>query len=272
MLKKTANKNSQSRAAFAIDQVTLDAYNRDGAVLLKSVFEDPWVSELRVSADRSLSQSNNYFHRQRVWENDETCREYCLNSAAPALAAAFMDSSKVNLLYDQVFAKTAGDPATPWHNDLPYWPVRNGKAMTVWLALDPIKLNSGPLEFIAGSHLWDKWFQPFSTVADGSVDDFYADTEEGFDPLPDFDAERDQYQILCWEMDPGDVMIFDSMTVHGATANTSPAVRRGYAVRYTDDDMTYRSDAIINPIIVNPHLQDGQALDSDQYPAVHFNQ
>ena len=89
--------------------------------------------------------------------------------------------------------------------------------------------------------------------------------------MPDFDAERDQYQILCWEMDPGDVMIFDSMTVHGAKANTSPAVRRGYAVRYTDAGMTYRSDAMINPIIVNPQLQDGQALDSDQYPAAHFS-
>ncbi len=261
----------QAISSLAVQQSKLDAYQADGAVLLKSVFKEPWISALRDSTDRSLSQSENYFHRQRVWEHDEVCRDFCLDSDAPALAAAFLNSAKVNLLYDQVFAKSSGDPATPWHNDLPYWPVRNGKALTVWLALDAIKFDAGPLEFIAGSHLWDKWFQPFTVVNDGSVDDFYEGTETGFDPLPDFETERNQHRILCWEMDPGDVMIFDGMIVHAARPNSSPAVRRGYAVRYTGEGMTYHSDAEINPIIINPELQDGQILDSDQYPAIHFN-
>ncbi len=271
MLTATDEIHIQAKPKFTVEQSILESYLKDGAVLLQSIFKEPWITALRESADRSLSQSDNYFHRQRVWESDETCRNFCLNSVAPALAATFMNSSKVNLLYDQVFSKTAGDPATPWHNDLPYWPVRNGKALTVWLALDDIRFDSGPLEFIAGSHSWDKWFQPFTTVDDGSVEDFYAGTDGEYDPLPDFESERDQHQILCWEMKPGDAIIFDSMSVHSARANTSSAVRRGYAVRYTGEGMTYQSHAEINPIIVNPNLQDGQFLDSKQYPAVQFD-
>ena len=270
MLTEIRDEHDLTRAPFAVQPETLSAYQEDGAILLKSVFGEPWITDLRDSADRSLGQSDNYFHRQRVWESDDACREYCLNSSAPAIAATFMESTKVNVLYDQVFAKTAGDPATPWHNDLPYWPVRNGSAITVWLALDPIKFNAGPLEFIAGSHLWEKWYQPFTVKKDGSQAAFYEGTDQVFEPLPDFETERDKHKILCWEMEPGDVMLFDGMIVHGAKANTSPAMRRGYAVRYTGDGMTYHTDGEVNPIIVNPHLKDGQTLDSDQYPAVHF--
>ena len=270
MLANTVEKHKPPGDLYVVQQVDLDAYKEDGAVLLNSVFDEFWIAELRQSADRALNQSENYFHRQRVWENDKTCREYCLNSAAVSLAAAFLESAKVNLLYDQVFSKSVGDPATPWHNDLPYWPVRNGSALTVWLALDPINFDSGPLEFIAGSHSWDKFYQPFTTVSDGSVERPYKGTEDAFEPLPNFDAERDRHRILCWEMEPGDVLIFDSMIVHGARANSSPAVRRGYAVRYTGDGMTYYSAGEINKIITNPHLQDGQVLDSDQYPVIHL--
>ncbi len=255
---------------YVVTAQDLSAYKEDGAVLLKSVFDETWLCRLRESTDQSLTQAANYFHRQRVWEHDRTYREYCLESLTPSIAAAFMESSKVNLLYDQVFAKTAGDPATPWHNDLPYWPVRNGKAVTVWLALDSISLNSGPLEFIAGSHLWNKWYQPFTTVEDGSQGEFYNATDNVFEPLPDFESERDRHRILCWEMQAGDVMVFDSMIVHGARANTSAAIRRGYAVRYTDEDMTYHRDVQINRFIVNPQLKTGDALDSEQYPAVNF--
>ena len=270
MLKEIRDEHDLNRDPFTVQPETLSTYHKDGAILLKSVFGEPWISDLRVSADRALSHSDNYFHRQRVWESDDACREFCLNSSAPAIAAALMESSKVNLLYDQVFAKTAGDPATPWHNDLPYWPVRNGRAITVWLALDSISFNAGPLEFIAGSNLWEKWYQPFTVAKDGSQAAFYQGTENAFEPLPDFETERGQHKILCWEMEPGDVIAFDGMIVHGAKANASPAVRRGYAVRYTGDGMTYHSDGEVNRIIINPHLKDGQPLDSDQYPVVRF--
>ncbi len=265
---KPSGNGHSSTDSYAVQQADIDAFNVDGAVLLKSVFSEHWISRLRESTDRALSMSENYFWRQRVWEQDAACRDFCIDSLAAALAATFLNSGKVNLLYDQVFAKTAGDPATPWHNDLPYWPVRNGRAVTVWLALDPIRFDSGPLEFVAGSHLWDKWYRPFTTGDDGSQQEFYASTEV-YEPLPDFEAERGRHRILCWEMDAGDVIIFDAMAVHSARPNTSTAVRRGYAVRYTGDGMTYQSAAEINPFIINPQLKDGQPLDSDQFPIAH---
>ena len=203
MLTDIQKEQNLLRNTFAVQSDTLNSYLTDGAILLESVIDESILSKLRTSINHSLELVDSYFHRQRVWEHDEACREFCLDSVAPAIAATFLQSSKINLLYDQVFAKVAGDPATPWHNDLPYWPVRNGKALTVWLTVDPIKFDAGPLEFIAGSHLWDKWFQPFTVVKDGSQADYYEGTDGKFDPLPDFESERDKHKILCWEMVPG---------------------------------------------------------------------
>ena len=252
--------------AGRVDRSTLAAFERDGAIRLEAVIADAVVAALRDSVDAACAQSENYFRRQRVWEYDPVCRDYCLDSAAAQLAAMLMRSNKVNLLYDQVFAKAAAGPATPWHNDLPYWPVRGGPVISVWLALDAVKFESGALEFIAGSHRWNRWFQPFMTQNDGSVDAVYAGTDAIFEPLPDFEAERDQHTILCWEMAPGDVLVFDALVVHGARANRSGGIRRGYAVRYAGDGATYHTSAEVNPRITNPTLQQGQALDSAQYP------
>ena len=75
------------------------------------------------------------------------------------LESSFVE--KVNLFYDQLFAMRPGsDTPTPWHNDLPYWPLTGRQAMTVWLALDRIVEENGALEFIRGSHLWDLQYEP----------------------------------------------------------------------------------------------------------------
>ena len=94
MLTNTVEKHKPPGDLYVVQQVDLNAYKEDGAVLLNSVFDESWIAELRQSADRALSQSENYFHRQWVWENDKTCREFCLNSAAVSLALRFSNRPK----------------------------------------------------------------------------------------------------------------------------------------------------------------------------------
>ena len=72
MLTNTVENHKPPGDLYVVQQVDLDTYKEDGAVLLNSVFDESWIDELRQSADRALSQSENYFHRQRVWENDKT--------------------------------------------------------------------------------------------------------------------------------------------------------------------------------------------------------
>ena len=61
-----------------------------------------------------------------------------------------------------------------------------------------------------------------------------------FEKIPDIDSNRDNYDIISFEMNPGDLLAFHSLVVHGSNGNFSKIHRRrGYAVRYTGDNVFY---------------------------------
>lgn len=250
------------------DQQCVD-FARDGAVVLPALISKGQLDTCRVSIDRAMDRSDNYFRRLRAWEDDPQLRALCCDSQLPAVVAGLLNTSQVNLFYDQVFTKEPGSAsATPWHNDQPYWPVRRAGVMALWVAMDDISMDSGPLEFIAGSHRWNRWFKPFVAASDGSVESQY-ESEPYFESLPDFDSQRAQYDMLCWELQAGDAIAFHALSVHAAKPNIhSTQRRRGYAIRYTGADVVYHEGPANNPRLLNPELQHGDMLESKQYPVV----
>ena len=38
--------------------------------------------------------------------------------------------------------------------------------------------------------------------------------------MPDIDANRDKYELLSWDLEPGDVLMFHPLIVHGSPGNT----------------------------------------------------
>ena len=71
---------------------------------------------------------------------------------------------------------------TPWHQDGEYWPIKPLESVTVWLSIDEVTEENGPLQYIPGSHLdrklasflskWDPGIYckgPFSSVT-SSID------------------------------------------------------------------------------------------------------
>jgi ectoine hydroxylase-related dioxygenase (phytanoyl-CoA dioxygenase family) len=265
-------------AIDAIDAATIEALWRDGVVYLPGVIDAVWQDRLRAAIDRDIADPGPFQHgyqvdgggrfhgNMRLWENDPDFRDYCLAGPLPGLAAKLLKSSTVTLFYDQLFVKEPGTNApTRWHNDQPYWPIRGRQVMSFWLALDPVSFDSGALEFVLGSHAWDRWFQP-QKFAPGGAD---YEKGEGFEPIPDFDAERANYRFKGWEMQPGDLVAFMGLTVHGSKGNlTADRRRRGYTVRYCGDDARYFSGPGSNKELRNPALADGDPLASAQYPLV----
>ena len=80
---------------------------------------------------------------------------------------------------------------------------------------------------------------------------------------------RDSYDIVSWDLSPGDVYVFHALTVHGAGGNlTTDVRRRGYAVRYTGDDVVYCERPGTNKGLRSAEHADGDPLDSSRYPIV----
>jgi ectoine hydroxylase-related dioxygenase (phytanoyl-CoA dioxygenase family) len=177
-------------------------------------------------------------------------------------------TKKINLLYDQLFVKESRmNQRTRWHNDQPYWPILGQQVASIWIALDHTTADNGRLEFIRGSHRWGRWFQPETFGKTTGISPYARNPN--YEDIPDIESHRNTYDIISWDLEPGDVYLFNGMTVHGAGGNElHDQRRRGYTVRYVGDDVTYDPRiGTSEPLLFN-QLKSGDPLDSERYPVL----
>ncbi len=251
----------------ACDQLALQ---RDGAVCLRGAVALPWVKTLCAGVERNIRQPGPLFRSLSdagqpggfftdMWTREKIPEftDFILNSQIAMIAAAALGEPRVRLLQDTWFAKRAGTiERTPWHHDT----VIFGPFLSIWIALDPIPRESS-LEFVRGSHRWNRYFMPKSyfetdqgTQSLREVERYYLDYHRRttarqvsalgvfqFEPVPDVEAARDQYDIISWDMRPGDCIVFDALTLHGASGNPSGSDARRFVARWVD------SSAVLAP-------------------------
>ena len=104
---------------------------------------------------------------------------------------------------------------TPWHQDQPYYNVDGSQTCSVWMPVDPVP-RSATLEFVAGSHL-GPWLMP-RTFMDGQASWF---PEGALADLPDIEADRADFPIIGWELEPGDAVFFNMLTLHASGPTTA---------------------------------------------------
>ena len=255
---------------YPISTEQRQSFEHDGVLFLESLVGGELLDRLKVATERARDYEGGFWFKIYLWRFDPDFRDCCMASPLPGIAAQLLQSDKVNLLYDQLFVKPPKGEPTPWHNDLPYWPIDGTSVMSIWLVLGEVTLASGGLEFIRGSHRWGRRFNPFSAEADGSAHRDNPNKAPENEPTPDFDAQRDDHEILARDLNPGDAVAFHALTVHHANRNTTNGQpRKGYAMRFMGGDMRYREDPSMNTYVLNPDLKLGDVMDSEQYPIVY---
>jgi ectoine hydroxylase-related dioxygenase (phytanoyl-CoA dioxygenase family) len=143
-----------------------------------------------------------------------------------------MGSRHVRLFHDHVLVKEPGTrQATPWHQDQPYYNVEGSQNCSMWMPVDPVDRES-TVEFVAGSHR-GPWLMP-RRFMDREAKWF---PEGSLADLPDIEADRGSFEILAWELEPGDAVFFHMLTLHAAGGATRR--RRAFSVRFLGDDATH---------------------------------
>lgn len=254
--------------------------DRDGAICVRQAVSAADVEMLReeiafvVERDspnltdhtkRNKGKSGRFVSAFKIWFDRPRLAEFTHNSNMPALVGELMGADRVNLFFDQCFVKEPGtaDP-TPWHQDQPFWPLQGNHVVTTWIALDHVTRDSGGVEFVAGSHKWSRWFQAKSFSGENELE-----RHEAFEEVPDIEADRSAYDIISWDLDPGDMLVFNGMTLHGAAGNASgDKRRRGYAIRYTGSNVIYDPRPGCTQSLYNDSLVAGGPLDGSEYPVV----
>jgi hypothetical protein len=60
------------------------------------------------------------------------------------------------------------------------------------------------------------------------------------DDVPDINADPSKYELLDWEMEPGDILMFHPLTLHGSYGNHHRTRRRrALALRWIGDDVVW---------------------------------
>ncbi len=253
------------------------AFEADGAVALKGVYQPEWVELLREGVDEAMRTCDRYARRiQDEGEPDfftdyiasdrvPALKRFALEGPAAELSAAIMRSKRANFLFDGVFVKEPGvAKRSVWHQDQPYYCVEGRQIVVIWAPLDPVPAETS-LQCVKGSHTWGTAFRPIK-FRDGSS--FGRDAEHGYMEPPDVEADHVD-KLLKWELEPGDVIAFHGMTIHGAPGNPGPNRRRATNTTWVGDDTVYiERPGVMEPDFPDCGLKDGDPLDCDRFPRV----
>jgi ectoine hydroxylase-related dioxygenase (phytanoyl-CoA dioxygenase family) len=199
-------------------------------------------------------------------------REHYVTGPLPQLVAELTQSARVNLYSDQLFLKEPGSSIrTPWHQDKPFWVLQGDKVAVCWVPVDEVTIESGAMGYVRGSHAWGTTFKPSDFVTEGGAMRMDGIEHDDLADLPRVADNPDDYDIVRYEAEPGDVIVHHWMTLHGSTGNTTAArIRRASSVRFAGEGVTFhRRRSSPDPFRHLVALDDGEDLDgSDHFPRV----
>jgi ectoine hydroxylase-related dioxygenase (phytanoyl-CoA dioxygenase family) len=259
-------------------------FERDGVICLRSMFDAEWIERMNRAVNRIMDaqhpmarprevtkalggKTGRYHINTFVWMWDDDFRAWALESPMAEIAARMMRAGEVRLFYDQVFVKEPQtNEMTDWHQDLPFWPMRGGDILSIWVALTPVSHENSAVEYIAGSHKWGKFYA-------AAIPDKDPRFKTDLEPCPNFSERRgdSQYKFLSWNMEPGDCLIHHPLTVHGAEGNFSPTRRRvGISTRYFGRDCQWDPRAAVMKVTGDPQLPAGRRPEDDKFFPVAY--
>lgn len=109
---------------------------------------------------------------------------------------------------------------TPWHQDGGYYPIRPLETLTMWIPLDDVTPENGPMSFIPGSHRSRRLFSHSWQDGKDKTINLVTDAEH-------FDESAAEPLILK----AGQVSFHDVYLIHGSTANRTDRRRAAFIVR-----------------------------------------
>lgn len=214
--------------------------------------------------DDPSAEEGMFFYDVAAWKEDRRVREVAFDSRLPEIAAELLGAACVNFWEDTTFVKAPHTrQKTAFHQDLAYFQIDGDQCVIVWIPLDPAGPENGGMQYVRGSHLWGETYAP---------NVFLSQTPIRTSPekrCPDIEADPGAWDIITFEVQPGDVLIHHVRTLHGAGGNRSARWRRAMSLRYCGDEVRYYDrPGAIPQVNVARDLRDRDRLLSADYPLV----
>ncbi|KAI9019700.1 phytanoyl-CoA dioxygenase [Hyaloraphidium curvatum] len=222
------------------------ALDEDGAVILRGLLPPAALAKVEAAVEWSFANpsptvrrfydgSPEAFLEDRGSNHAGVAREVGLDTAMRALWR-LPEGAPVDYMGEQLFKKEGGHTRrTPWHQDTSYLRMAGNHMVAAWITLDPLPKRHC-LEFIRGSHK--------GTLYNGSAFAAKDDTQPLYrhsplPRLPDIQAEREKHDIISWDLQPGDVIVFHLGVLHGGGGTEPGMRRRTVSMRFMGPDVVF---------------------------------
>src|SRR5277367_4050449 len=242
--------NFRDFAEQHVSDEDVNRFEQDGAIILRQVVSEEWIERTRAAIDAVLAGPSQFSSEMEpsakgrfygdffLWRSNPEFKAFLFESPLAEIAQRIMRASSARFFYEQLLVKEPSTGAvTPWHQDLPYWPVAGRQIISLWVPFDRVTPETGVVTYVKGSHLWGKLFKPRSFGARRPEADAQ---DDGLEEAPDIDARPQDFEFITGELNPGDVFVHHARTLHGAPANRSATQRRrALATRWLGDDARF---------------------------------
>jgi len=216
---------------------------RDGVVHLAGALGPEAVARVEAGvalslADPSPTAVRFYPDDPAVFFEDRGRRHLPLvrETGIDTMLAALWGEDRFWYLGEQLFLKEGGDSRrTPWHQDTSYLRMMGSQLVACWISLDPLP-KEHCLEFVRGSHR--------GVLYNGSAFAAHDETaplykHSPLPRLPDIQARRGDFDIVSWDVTPGDLIVFHLGTLHGGAGTRGAMRRRTISLRFLGPDVAY---------------------------------
>lgn len=293
----------------AVTPDEIEAFERDGAVLLRDVLAPEWMSlvadgleecfaEFSDDSSEAVVKGATVRADHMLATRSESIRRFVTESPVGGLVGSVLGAA-VRFYMDQMFFRRSGPMAyTPWHQDTSYHNIVPKQLVRAWVSPDVVP-RSASLEVVRGSHRWNVTYRP-SVGRDPDMSDeevallaavarklgaferegksfSYSDNvvDKSLPPTPDVGGRRDSFDIMGWDYNPGDVILFYGSMLHGAPEGVIlERDRRAYAALFAGPRTTYlrQGGQVVPdpPGLASYEPETGQTLDrfGDVFPLV----
>ncbi len=176
--------------------------------------------DARPMASRSTYEKA-FLQVMNLWRDDAMARRFVFSRKLARLAGELMGVTGVRLYHDQALFKEPAGGITPWHSDQQYWPLEGDHTITVWVPLQAVPLEMGPLAFSVGSQCAD--FGRALEIGDDSEREVTRRLT-----LADLPVDEGAFAL-------GEVSFHSGWTFHRAGANRSAQMRAVMTMIYLAD-------------------------------------
>ena len=234
-----------------ISKIDIEKYKLNGAIFLKNKFDIKWIEKLKKGIEKDIKNPSPRFKSHTLksnipayledywtWDLVPEFKDIVFNSPYAEIASELISAKKINLVMDNWFLREAGSKSTtPFHHDISYFDME-GTMCVLWLPLQATGKDESVV-WVKGSHLWNKLFLRVLFKEGHKVEGKESIINgKKYELPPDILGNKEKYEFLKWDCEPGDCVIFDMRTLHGTLSSLIPQKTLSrYTLRVAKEDV-----------------------------------